>query len=85
MGRTAWTLRAQTGCDEPCSYCIIPTTRGTSRSRTLEDVLAELARVVAAGYKEVVLTGVHLGAWGRDLDGRARPGRPAGRAGRRSR
>ena len=71
MGRTAWTLRAQTGCDEPCSYCIIPTTRGTSRSRTLEDVLAELARVVAAGYKEVVLTGVHLGAWGRDLDARS--------------
>ena len=33
MGRTAWTLRAQTGCDEPCSYCIIPTTRGPSRSR----------------------------------------------------
>jgi threonylcarbamoyladenosine tRNA methylthiotransferase MtaB len=71
MGRTAWTLRAQTGCDEPCSYCIIPTTRGTSRSRTLEDVLAELARVVAAGYKEVVLTGVHLGAWGRDLAARS--------------
>jgi threonylcarbamoyladenosine tRNA methylthiotransferase MtaB len=35
MGRTAWTLRVQTGCEEKCSYCIIPTTRGTSRSRTL--------------------------------------------------
>jgi threonylcarbamoyladenosine tRNA methylthiotransferase MtaB len=67
MGRTAWTLRAQTGCDEPCSYCIIPTTRGTSRSRALGDVLAELRRVLDAGYKEVALTGVHLGAWGRDL------------------
>ena len=67
MGRTAWTLRAQTGCDEVCSYCIIPTTRGTSRSRTLDDVLQELREVVAAGYKEVALTGVHLGAWGRDL------------------
>ena len=67
MGRTAWTLRAQTGCDEPCSYCIIPKTRGTSRSRTLDDVLAELRRVIEAGYKEVALTGVHLGAWGRDL------------------
>jgi threonylcarbamoyladenosine tRNA methylthiotransferase MtaB len=67
MGRTAWTLRAQTGCDEPCSYCIIPKTRGTSRSRTLDDVLDELRRVVEAGYKEVALTGVHLGAWGRDL------------------
>lgn len=67
MGRTAWTLRAQTGCDEVCSYCIIPTTRGTSRSRTLDDVLQELREVVAAGYKEIALTGVHLGAWGRDL------------------
>jgi threonylcarbamoyladenosine tRNA methylthiotransferase MtaB len=67
MGRTAWTLRAQTGCDEPCSYCVIPTTRGTSRSRPLPDVLDELARAVAAGYKEVALTGVHLGGWGRDL------------------
>ena len=67
MGRTAWTLRAQTGCDEACSYCIIPKTRGTSRSRTLGDILAELRRVLAAGYKEVALTGVHLGAWGRDL------------------
>lgn len=67
MGRTAWTLRAQTGCDERCSYCIIPTTRGTSRSRPLAEVLAELRRVRDAGYKEVALTGVHLGAWGRDL------------------
>ncbi|MGD9902917.1 MAG: MiaB/RimO family radical SAM methylthiotransferase [Vicinamibacterales bacterium] len=67
MGRTAWTLRAQTGCDEPCSYCIIPTTRGASRSRPLEDIGVELARAVAAGYREVALTGVHLGAWGRDL------------------
>jgi len=67
MGRTAWTLRAQTGCDEPCSYCIIPTTRGTSRSRPLPDVIDELARTVDAGYKEVALTGVHLGGWGRDL------------------
>lgn len=67
MGRTAWTLRAQTGCDEPCSYCIIPTTRGTSRSRRWPEVLDELRRVRDAGYKEVALTGVHLGAWGRDL------------------
>lgn len=67
MGRTAWTLRAQTGCNEPCSYCIIPTTRGASRSRSRADVIAELTRVVDAGYREVALTGVHLGAWGHDL------------------
>lgn len=67
MGRTAWTLRVQTGCDERCSYCIIPATRGASRSRPLADVLTELRRVRDAGYKEVALTGVHLGAWGRDM------------------
>ena len=39
MGRTAWTLRAQTGCEERCSYCVIPSTRGASRSRTLEEIL----------------------------------------------
>lgn len=67
MGRTAWTLRVQTGCGEACSYCIIPTTRGASRSRSAADVLGELVRVLDAGYREVALTGVHLGAWGRDL------------------
>lgn len=71
MGRTAWTLRAQTGCDEACSYCIIPSTRGPSVSRPPAQVLQELRAVVDAGYKEIVLTGVHLGAWGRDLDQRA--------------
>lgn len=67
MGRTAWTLRVQTGCEEQCSYCIIPTTRGLSRSRELADIFQEVDRVVAAGYKEIVITGVHLGSYGRDL------------------
>lgn len=67
MGRTAWTIGVQTGCEESCSYCIIPTTRGASRSRTPHDVRAEVERVVAAGYKEIVVTGVHLGSYGRDL------------------
>lgn len=68
MGRTAWTLRVQTGCAEQCSYCIIPTTRGASRSRGLEDIRDETARVAAAGYREIVITGVHLGSYGRDLE-----------------
>lgn len=72
MGRTAWTLRVQTGCDEHCSYCIIPSTRGAARSRSRADVLAELHQALEAGYREVALTGVHLGSWGRDLDGSAR-------------
>jgi threonylcarbamoyladenosine tRNA methylthiotransferase MtaB len=70
-GRTAFTLRVQTGCAEPCSYCIIPTTRGTPRSVPLAGVLSEVERVAAAGFKEVALTGVHLGSYGRDLTPRA--------------
>jgi threonylcarbamoyladenosine tRNA methylthiotransferase MtaB len=66
-GRTALTLRVQTGCDERCSYCIIPYTRGTGRSRPLRGVLEDIRRAVGAGYKEIAITGVHLGSYGRDL------------------
>jgi threonylcarbamoyladenosine tRNA methylthiotransferase MtaB len=66
-GRTAFTLRVQTGCDEPCSYCIIPTTRGRPRSVAVDAVAAEVDRIAAAGFKEIALTGVHLGSYGRDL------------------
>ena len=66
-GRTAFTLRVQTGCGEPCSYCIIPTTRGTPRSVLVKEVLREVERIAAAGFKEIALTGVHLGSYGRDL------------------
>jgi threonylcarbamoyladenosine tRNA methylthiotransferase MtaB len=69
-GRTAFTLRVQTGCAEPCSYCIIPTTRGTPRSVPIDSVQREVARVAAAGFKEIALTGVHLGSYGRDLSPR---------------
>lgn len=69
MGRTAYTLRVQTGCDEACAYCIIPSTRGPGRSRPLDDVLTSADAARAAGFREIVLTGVHLGAWGRDLEG----------------
>ena len=66
-GRTAFTLRVQTGCEERCSYCIIPSTRGSSRSRSLAEITRQIEQVVASGYKEVVITGVHLGSYGRDL------------------
>jgi threonylcarbamoyladenosine tRNA methylthiotransferase MtaB len=65
-GRTALTLRVQTGCDERCSYCIIPRTRGAGRSRPLAQVRGDIATAVAAGYKEIAITGVHLGSYGRD-------------------
>jgi len=66
-GRTAFTLRVQTGCDQTCAYCIIPATRGAGRSRPLRAVLSEIDRVSDAGYREVAITGVHLGSYGRDL------------------
>jgi threonylcarbamoyladenosine tRNA methylthiotransferase MtaB len=66
-GRTAFTLRVQTGCEEKCSYCIIPTTRGAARSLPVADVVREVERIGGAGFKELALTGVHLGSYGRDL------------------
>jgi len=66
-GRTALTLRVQTGCDQYCTYCIIPSTRGTGRSRTIANVLQEVSRAVDAGYREIAITGVHLGSYGRDI------------------
>ena len=70
-GRTAFTLRVQTGCAEPCAYCIIPATRGAPRSVSAGDILREVERVTAAGFKEIALTGVHLGSYGRDLEPRS--------------
>jgi threonylcarbamoyladenosine tRNA methylthiotransferase MtaB len=67
-GRTAFTIRVQTGCDEPCAYCIIPSTRGSTRSVPVAAVVAEVERIALAGFKEIVLTGVHLGSYGRDLE-----------------
>ena len=67
MGRTAYTVRVQTGCEEKCSYCIIPSTRGPGRSHPPAAVLGQIERAAAAGFKEIVLTGVHLGSYGRDL------------------
>ncbi len=66
-GRTAFTLRVQTGCEERCSYCIIPATRGAGRSQPVDHVLREVERVASAGFREIALTGVHLGSYGRDL------------------
>jgi threonylcarbamoyladenosine tRNA methylthiotransferase MtaB len=66
-GRTAFTLRVQTGCEQRCTYCIIPTTRGAGRSLPIDQVSSEVARVAAAGFKEIAITGVHLGSYGRDL------------------
>ncbi len=62
--RTRAFLKVQDGCDYTCSYCIIPAARGRARSRSLEDCLGEARRLMAAGYRELVLTGVNIGTWG---------------------
>ncbi|MBM3772864.1 MAG: tRNA (N(6)-L-threonylcarbamoyladenosine(37)-C(2))-methylthiotransferase MtaB [Acidimicrobiia bacterium] len=69
-GRTALTVRVQTGCDEACSYCIIPVTRGAPRSVPIGDLLRQVDEARRAGYREIALTGVHLGSYGRDLSPR---------------
>jgi threonylcarbamoyladenosine tRNA methylthiotransferase MtaB len=66
-GRTRAFLKIQDGCDAFCSYCIIPYARGRSRSVTTESVLQQVRRFLTNGYQEIVLTGIHLGRWGRDL------------------
>ena len=66
--RTVHMLCVQTGCDETCTYCIIPRTRGRGRSRPITEVLARVQLATEAGFKEIVLTGVHLGSYGQDLN-----------------
>jgi len=67
--RTRAALKIQEGCDQRCSYCVIPQVRGPVRSRPLADVGAEATRLAAAGYAELVLTGIHLNSYGRDMEG----------------
>lgn len=62
-------VKIQDGCDRFCSYCIIPFTRGPIRSRKLENIIEEVKRIVENGYKEVVLTGIHVASYGKDLGG----------------
>jgi threonylcarbamoyladenosine tRNA methylthiotransferase MtaB len=67
-GDTRPNLKVQDGCGNRCSFCIIPTTRGGSRSVPLETVLERVWRFVGTGGKELVLSGINLGRWGRELD-----------------
>ena len=65
-GRTRAFMKIQDGCSQFCSYCIIPYARGPVRSRPPEEVLREVRRLVEAGFREVVLTGIHITSYGRD-------------------
>ncbi|NQT46635.1 MAG: tRNA (N(6)-L-threonylcarbamoyladenosine(37)-C(2))-methylthiotransferase MtaB [Candidatus Omnitrophica bacterium] len=60
-------VKIQDGCDHRCSYCKVPLVRGPSRSRPLDDILDEVKVLVSNGFQEIILTGICLGAWGRDL------------------
>ncbi len=66
-GRTRAVVKVQDGCNANCSFCIIPSVRGRSRSIDPEAAIAEVRDLVARGYKEVVFSGIHLGTYGRDL------------------
>ena len=65
--RTRPNLKIQDGCDNRCSFCVIPYVRGQSRSLTLPRILDEVKTLVAGGYRELVISGINLGRWGRDL------------------
>jgi threonylcarbamoyladenosine tRNA methylthiotransferase MtaB len=69
-GHTRPILKIQDGCNNRCSYCVIPFVRGRSRSLPPETVLEQIQRLVAAGAKEIVLSGINLGSYGRDLSPR---------------
>jgi len=66
--KTRPNLKVQDGCDNRCSFCIIPFVRGQSRSLRRDDVLREMDALVTTGFREVVISGINLGRWGRDLE-----------------
>lgn len=66
-GHTRAFLKIQDGCNMACAFCIIPHVRGKSTSRPLAELTAEVRRLLAAGHVEIVLCGIHIGHWGRDL------------------
>lgn len=61
-------VKIQDGCDRYCTYCIIPYVRGNIRSRKAEDVLAEIREIAIKGYKEIVITGIHISSYGKDFE-----------------
>jgi len=66
--RTRPNLKVQDGCDSRCSFCVIPYVRGQSRSLEMPRIVSEVQTLVDAGYREVVISGINLGRWGRDLE-----------------
>lgn len=67
MTKTRASLKIQDGCDNRCSYCIIPFARGKSRSADVDFIIEQINNFAKHGFKEVVLTGIHIGQWGKDI------------------
>ncbi len=65
--KTRASLKIQDGCDNRCSYCIIPFARGKSRSADIDFIIEQMKRFSKSGFKEIVFTGIHIGQWGKDL------------------
>ncbi|MCC9076229.1 tRNA (N(6)-L-threonylcarbamoyladenosine(37)-C(2))-methylthiotransferase MtaB [Litorilinea aerophila] len=72
LRRTRAFIKVQDGCNNRCTFCVVTIARGASRSRPVADIVREIQELCAAGVQEAVLTGVHLGSYGRDLAGKAR-------------
>lgn len=70
--KTRPNLKVQDGCNNRCSFCIIPSVRGRSRSLKLDEVIADVDRLAANGYREIVLSGINLGRWGREFGSETR-------------
>ncbi len=70
LDKTRAFMKIQEGCNNYCAFCIIPYTRGKLKSRRIEDIVAEAKRLIANGYREIVLTGIHLGNYGVELEGK---------------
>src|SRR5260370_6919543 len=68
LSRTRVQMKVQDGCDNRCTYCIVPYVRGQSRSRSITSVVEHVQRKVCAGFQEIVLTGIHLGDYHPDDD-----------------
>ena len=75
--RTRPNLKVQDGCDNRCSFCVIPYVRGQSRSLGLDRIIREVNGLLKSGYRELVVSGINLGRWGRDRDLRAQPSAPS--------
>lgn len=66
--KTRAVIKVQDGCDNFCSYCIIPYAKGRIRSRKIENIISEITKIVHSGIKEVVITGIHIASYGKDFN-----------------